>query len=148
LSTAKRDAVADLQGCRIWVDLDPVHDRARKIAPVGALVQAHLAAPITLARLCAVAGVGDRWLEAAFRHWRQQTPTQFVSSRRMAAARRRLTGPTANAAVTRIAHDVGFAHLSRFANLYRRTCGESSSTSPRRPARVNFQRLETLSGSA
>ena len=53
-------------------------------------IDTHLAEPITLGRLCAVAGVGDRHLESAFRAYRGQTPLQFVMARRLAWVRRSL----------------------------------------------------------
>ena len=51
MSAAKWDAAADPQGRRIRVERDPVHDAARNSPKLGALAQAHPAAPITLARL-------------------------------------------------------------------------------------------------
>ena len=46
----------------------------QRIRMVEEWIDAHLADPITLGRLCAVAGVGDRYLESAFRAHRGQTP--------------------------------------------------------------------------
>jgi AraC-like DNA-binding protein len=63
--------------------------------------------PITLGRLCAVAGVGDRYLESAFRAHRGQTPLQFVMARRLAYVRRSLLEPKPGDSVTRLAHDAG-----------------------------------------
>ena len=99
----------------------------QRVRLVEEWVDAHLAAPITLGRLCAVAGVGDRWLESAFRAHRGRTPLEFVMGRRLAWVRRRLLEATAGTSVTKLAHDAGFVHLGRFAARYRHAYGESPS---------------------
>jgi len=99
----------------------------QRVRAVEEWIDAHLAAPITLGRLCAVAGVGDRWLESAFRAHRGQTPLGFVMARRLARARRCLLEATPEASITEVAHDAGFVHLGRFAARYRRAYGESPS---------------------
>jgi AraC-like DNA-binding protein len=106
-----------------------------RIRLVEEWIDAHLADPITLGRLCAIAGVGDRWLEAAFRAHRGQTPLQFVTGRRMAWVRRRLLEARGSVSVTQLAHDAGFVHLGRFAARYRSAYGESPSTTAKRGAR-------------
>jgi transcriptional regulator GlxA family with amidase domain len=103
-----------------------------RIRSVEAWIDAHLASPITLGGLCAVAGVGDRWLESAFRSHRGQSPLQFVMSRRLAWVRRRLLDPKPGDSVTQLAHDAGFVHLGRFAARYRRAYGEPPSETLRR----------------
>jgi transcriptional regulator GlxA family with amidase domain len=100
---------------------------AQRVRLVEEWVDAHLAAPITLGRLCAVAGVGDRWLESAFRAHRGQTPLEFVIGRRLAWVRRRLLDATPGTSITQLAHDAGFVHLGRFAARYRQAYGESPS---------------------
>ena len=107
----------------------------QRVRSVEAWIDAHLADPITLGRLCAVAGVGDRCLESAFRAHRGQTPLQFVTARRLAWVRRRLLEACAKDSVTQFAHDAGFVHLGRFAISYRRAYGESPSTTLRRSAK-------------
>ncbi|MFO1414184.1 MAG: AraC family transcriptional regulator [Burkholderiales bacterium] len=97
-------------------------------------VDAHLGEPITLGRLCAVADVGDRRLESAFRAHRGQTPLQFVAARRMAWVRRRLLAGHPATSVTQVAHDAGFVHLGRFAQRYRSLYGESPSQTLKRGA--------------
>lgn len=95
-------------------------------------VDANLANPITLGSLCAVAGVGDRYLEHAFRRHRGQTPLEFVTARRLAWVRRRLLESRPGDSITQLAHDAGFVHLGRFAVRYRSTYGESPSATLRR----------------
>ena len=99
---------------------------------VEAWIDAHLATPITLGRLCAVAGVGDRYLESAFRAHRGQTPLQFVMARRLAWVRRSLLESKPGDSVTQFAHDAGFVHLGRFAARYRSAYRESPSATLRR----------------
>jgi AraC-like DNA-binding protein len=90
-------------------------------------IEANLTSPITLARLCVVAGVGDRWLESSFKARYGQTPLHYVMSRRLALARRRLADARPGETVARIAGDAGFTHLGRFAAMYREAYGESPS---------------------
>jgi AraC-like DNA-binding protein len=104
----------------------------QRIRMVEEWIEAHLAEPITLGRLCAVAGVGDRYLESAFRTHRGQTPLQFVVARRLAWVRRSLLDSRPGDSVTQLAHDAGFVHLGRFAVRYRSTYGESPSATLRR----------------
>lgn len=109
----------------------------QRVRAVEAWIDAHLADPITLGRLCAVAGVGDRHLESAFRAHRGQTPLQFVAARRLAWVRRNPLVSRAGDSVSQLAHDAGFVHLGRFAALYRRAYGESPSTTLRRSVQRN-----------
>lgn len=95
-------------------------------------IDAHFAEAITLGRLCAVAGVGDRYLESAFRTHRGQTPMQFLMQRRLASVRRNLLDSKPGDSVTQVAHDAGFIHLGRFAARYRAAYGESPSATLRR----------------
>jgi AraC-like DNA-binding protein len=90
-------------------------------------IDGNLTNGITLARLCAVAGVGDRWLESSFKARYGQTPLRYVMSRRLALARRRLADASPGETVARIAGDAGFTHLGRFAAMYRQAYGESPS---------------------
>lgn len=107
----------------------------QRIRLVEEWVDAHVAAPITLGRLCAVAGVGDRWLESAFRTYRGQTPLEFVMTRRLAWARHSLLDAMPGASVTQVAQDAGFVHLGRFAARYRLAYWESPSQTLRRSLR-------------
>lgn len=98
-----------------------------RVRAVEAWIDAHASDPVTLGDLCDVAGVGERFLETAFRRHRGETPMQFLTGRRLAAVRRRLLEAPPGATVTRIAHDAGFIHLGRFAARYRRCYGEPPS---------------------
>lgn len=100
--------------------------RAR-FADLESWIDAHLDEPITVGRLCRVAGVGDRSLQLTFASLRGVSPMRFVAERRLAAARRRLVDAAADDDVTEIATAAGFFHLGRFASLYREAYGESPS---------------------
>jgi AraC-like DNA-binding protein len=106
----------------------------QRITGLEAWIEAHLDEPITIGRLCAVAGVGERSLQKSFVSRRGMSPMRFVAERRLAAARRRLM--TANGRdVTSVALQLGFCHVGRFAQLYRQAFGETPSESLRRASR-------------
>jgi len=109
----------------------------QRIRAVEEWIDAHLGESITLGRLCAVAGVGDRCLESAFRSHRGQTPMQFLLHRRLASVRRNLLDPKPGNSVTQVAHDAGFIHLGRFAARYRGAYCESPSATLRRSFNCN-----------
>jgi AraC-like DNA-binding protein len=96
-----------------------------RVARVARWIDAHLGHDITLDRLCAVAGVSPRSLQKTLLAARGQTPQEFVTARRLAAARRRLESASSPVRVSTVALDCGFAHLGRFAASYRAAFGES-----------------------
>jgi AraC-like DNA-binding protein len=99
---------------------------ASRVAAVGAWIDAHLEEPITLGRLCEIAGVGERALQKAFEASRGVPPMRFVVERRLAQARRLLESAGPGDGVTDVAVRLGF-HLGRFAGLYREAFGETPS---------------------
>jgi AraC-like DNA-binding protein len=98
-------------------------------------IEAHLEQPITVGRLCEVAGVGERALCKVFEARRGTSPMRFVTERRLAAARARLATAGAARDVTEVAIELGFTHLGRFAIAYREAFGESPSETLRRRRR-------------
>jgi AraC-like DNA-binding protein len=98
-------------------------ERARQLED---WIEAHLSEPITMGGLCEVAGVGGRSLQKSFMHRRGISPMRYVLERRLVAVHHALLHPSGNAPVnvTRIAMDLGFTHLGRFANVYRQVIGE------------------------
>jgi len=143
---ATADASAHLGGhlealLRSWIADQVLGARPSSSTPLLAIqrvrvveewIDTHLAEPITLGRLCTVAGVGDRHLESAFRAYRGQTPLQFVMARRLAWMRRNLLASKAGDSVTQLAHDAGLIHLGRFAARYRSAYGEPPSATLQR----------------
>jgi len=107
-------------------------DRVRSLAAwrvrqVEEWIDAHATAPISLGDLCDAAGVGQRWLESAFRKARGCTPMAFVQQRRLLQARKALLEPVPGTTVARAAMEAGLLHLGRFSQAYRRAYGESPS---------------------
>ncbi len=100
---------------------------AARLAALEAWIDAHLAEPLTLGQLCAQAGVGARSLQLAFEARRGMSPMRHVAERRFAAAHQRLMRAMPQDAVTTIALDCGFDHMSRFALGYRQVFGQSPS---------------------
>jgi AraC-like DNA-binding protein len=108
---------------------------ATRLADLEAWIEAHLDKPITVGRLCEMAGVGERALQKAFESRRGMSPMRFVAERRLDAARRLLTVANPDHDVTRVAMSLGFGHTGRFALLYRQAFGETPSQSLRRVGR-------------
>ena len=108
---------------------------ASRLADLEGWIEANLEAPISMGRLCAVAGVGERALQQSFERRRGMSPMRFVVERRLAEARRRLTHANPREDVTQVAIQLGFNHIGRFASLYRPAFGELPSQSLRRSRR-------------
>jgi len=108
---------------------------ASRMADLESWIEANLEAPISMGRLCAVAGVGERALQKSFESRRGMSPMRFVAERRLAEAHRQLTDAHPRDDVTHVAMRLGFHHTGRFAALYRQAFGESPSQSLRRSRR-------------
>ncbi|MFO0157653.1 MAG: helix-turn-helix domain-containing protein [bacterium] len=108
---------------------------AKRFTDQEGWIEAHLEEPVSLGRLCEVAGVGDRCLQLTFEAHRGMSPMRFVAERRMAAVHRRLRAASPTTDVTSIATRYGFSHLGRFAAEYRKVFGESPSQTLRRSVR-------------
>jgi AraC-like DNA-binding protein len=107
-----------------------------RLSDVEDWIESHLTQPITLGRLCEVAGVGERALCKVFKSRRGMSPMRFVTERRLAAANSRLVTAGAARDVTEVANELGFTHLGRFAIAYREVFGESPSETLRRSRRA------------
>jgi AraC-like DNA-binding protein/TolB-like protein/tetratricopeptide (TPR) repeat protein len=81
--------------------------------------------------LAVACGVARRTLYKHFRQFLGTTPLAFVRTLRLDRARQELLRGTA-ASVTEVATGCGFAHLGRFAALYRERHGETPSATQRR----------------
>ena len=103
----------------------------QRLRSLEAWIDAHLDSPISLGKLCAQAGVGERCLQKAFETHRGMSPLRFVTERRLHASRRRLAEAGPAQSVTRVALDLGFDHLGRFAAQYRELFGELPSQTQR-----------------
>lgn len=107
-----------------------------RLSDVEDWIESHLTQPITLGRLCEVAGVGERALCKVFKSRCGMSPMRFVTERRLAAANARLVTAGAARDVTEVANELGFTHLGRFAIAYREVFGESPSETLRRSRRA------------
>lgn len=84
--------------------------------------------PLSLADLCAAAGVGKTALQRAFRDLYDESPLSYLHKRRLMQARETLMlDPSGRAAVKRAALGAGLTALGRFSVEYRRLFGESPS---------------------
>lgn len=98
----------------------------RYIRAVEDYIDAHLADPIGLDDLLAVAGSSARTLQTGFIRHRGTTPMRFLRDRRLDHARAEILRQP-GARVTDIAIACGFSHLGRFARQYCVRFGEPPS---------------------
>jgi AraC-like DNA-binding protein len=109
------------------VDQSPVVLGQERAKYLEEWIEAHLEEPLTLGRLCQVAGVGARSLQKSFECRRGVSPMRWVTERRLVAAHHHLADVTRATTVTRTAFQLGFTHLGRFSVLYRQVLGETPS---------------------
>lgn len=113
--------------------------RAESIARVAAAIDfmhANFETPIDLSMIADAVGATPRSLQAAFRKATGRTPWQTLTAIRLENVRLRLLTSGHETSVTTVAMDCGFAHLGRFAGLYRARYGEPpSATMARRHAK-------------
>jgi AraC-like DNA-binding protein len=105
-------------------------------------LRGHLAEPIQLERLAAIADVRPRTLETHFRMFLGTTPLGWVRRMRLAQARRELLRQGSGATVTDVASATGFGQLGRFAAQYRKAFGELPSATRQRATRPAAQRFD------
>lgn len=90
----------------------------------------------SIGELCFTAHVSERRLREAFVDEFSQAPSRFFRDWALQRARLRLrTGERSRITVSRIANDLGFFHLGRFAGHYRALFRETPSATLRAPAR-------------
>jgi transcriptional regulator GlxA family with amidase domain len=102
----------------------------RYIRLVEDYIDAHLADPIGLDDLLAVAGSSARTLQTGFLRYRGTTPMRFLRDRRLDHARTEILRRP-GVRVTDIAVECGFSHLGRFAQQYCARFGEPPSRTRR-----------------
>jgi AraC family ethanolamine operon transcriptional activator len=92
---------------------------------------------VTLAQLCCASNVSERRVRDAYYDCYGMSPTAYLRVAALHGVREALlAGPLPRDAVSRVACDFGFWHLSRFAGQYRALFGEAPSTTVAR--RPNF----------
>ncbi|MBM9466553.1 AraC family transcriptional regulator [Nakamurella leprariae] len=97
------------------------------VARVVDHVQAHPEQALSLADLARIGAVGARALQEGFRAEFGMSPTAYLRSVRLERVHADLLAAPAGATVTAVATRWGFAHLSRFAEQYRRRFGQAPS---------------------
>ncbi|MCX2795434.1 AraC family transcriptional regulator [Microbulbifer thermotolerans] len=97
----------------------------RRIQAARAWIDEHLAQPLPLARLAAVAHLSPRRLSELFKRSYGMTPHQYQLERRMQRAWSLLE--RGEFSVERIAEEVGYSSLSAFSDRFRRHFGKSPS---------------------
>jgi AraC-like DNA-binding protein len=107
-------------------------DRVRKAREILA---ARAAEPVSIAEVASELGIGLRSLQVAFRRVHGIAPREMLNRIRLANAREKLLSGDPAVDVTTVALDSGFAHLSRFADAYRRAFGELPRETLRRARR-------------
>ncbi|EEW24277.1 helix-turn-helix transcriptional regulator [Rhodobacter ferrooxidans] len=98
-----------------------------KVRQAEEIMREHCDEHLSMAALAQELGVGLRSLQLAFQQVRAAGPRVVLNRMRLDRARARLLDSAEDARVTTIALDCGFAHLSRFAQTYRETYGETPS---------------------
>lgn len=131
------DLVADLgTGDPFRSDTSDTPDiGAERVRKAREILTARAAEPVCIAEVARELGIGLRSLQVAFRRIHGIAPRDMLNQIRLANARQRLLSGDPSADVTTVALDSGFAHLSRFAEAYRRAFGELPKETLRRSRR-------------
>jgi AraC-like DNA-binding protein len=102
--------------------------RIQLVHRVEAYQRAHIDTPVSIARLCRVAGCSERGLRNAFHAVRGMSPRRCLVATRLAAVRQALNGAqSSHLTVTDAAVRYGFFDLGRFAASYKAQFGEAPS---------------------
>lgn len=88
-------------------------------------IRENLHSALTMEQIVSASGVSMRSLHQAFRNFRRMTPMLFLKECRLQYARVRLQNTSQrHCSVTKIAHDAGFEHSSKFSQAYKSRFGE------------------------
>ncbi|SEA99442.1 helix-turn-helix transcriptional regulator [Rubrimonas cliftonensis] len=105
---------------------------SRRIRQAEEFIRANADEPLTVEAIAHAVGVGPRSLQAAFRRTLDTTPRAMLAGVRLQRVHALLADPAAQTTVTEVADACGFAHLGRFARVYRMRFGEAPSQTRRR----------------
>ncbi|MFM8857508.1 MAG: AraC family transcriptional regulator [Actinomycetota bacterium] len=130
------DLLLRLQPHSHWRSFNEAEATARShlVEIVAAHVDAHLAEPLSVQDLAAIAGCSVRVLQSILLELQGTTPVAFVRCRRRAAARKMLENSDSGMSITETAQRCGFLQLGRFSVEYKATYGESPSQTKQRVA--------------
>ena len=99
----------------------------RQVQMAEEIMCARYEEPLTVEEIAREVGVSSRALQAAFRALRGRSPYSMLTFVRLTRARELLMRDDPSLSVSQIALASGFAHLGRFAALYRKHFGETPS---------------------
>jgi AraC-like DNA-binding protein len=99
-------------------------DAPRTISRVRDFIEAHTREVLTVHDLARAAGTSARTLQQAFGKHVGTTPMAYLRDQRLHLARRQILRDR-DRAITDVALECGFTHLSRFARYYRERFGET-----------------------
>ncbi|WP_419174316.1 helix-turn-helix domain-containing protein [Desulfosediminicola sp.] len=97
----------------------------QEVRKVEEFLEANAGNPLDMKTVALATGHSLRSIYRSFQRERGYTPSEFLRKVRLENVRRRLLCPAPDDSVTRIAYEFGFAHLGRFAGLYKKAYGES-----------------------
>ncbi|GIE49026.1 AraC family transcriptional regulator [Actinoplanes nipponensis] len=96
----------------------------RAVRRAAEAMRADAGRSFTVADLAEIAGVSTRSLQDGFQRYLQTSPTAYLRDLRLSRVHRELQqAHSGEETVTEVAYRCGFAHLGRFAALYRRRYG-------------------------
>lgn len=145
------DHIAELFSCSGYAEpvLKNIPHWLRLVQTCEGIFKARFAEPISISDVAAELRVDTRTLQRAFKKYRGVSPSFFLSTLRLEAARTRLLMGIRGDTVSSVAHDCGFVHLGRFASRYRAAYGETpketlSSSRPYRNPTARPREFELL----
>jgi AraC-like DNA-binding protein len=121
-----------LQPHRAERDLTKPRSRTAAMRRVERFLDDNVGAPLSLTAVSAGTALSARTLERIVRERTGLSAIAYFRRRRLALARKILLQRGPHASVTDVALEVGFLHLSRFADAYRKVYGELPSETRRR----------------
>lgn len=95
-------------------------------------MRANLHLPLTMSDVAAAVGISSRSLQIGFRRHCETSPAFYLRRVRLDAVLSELSSPRNTLPVSEVALKWGFAHMGRFAALYRQTFGVTPSETARR----------------
>ena len=97
------------------------------VASAEAYMEGHADLPITMQDVLEHVACSRNTLFKNFRKFRGYTPWEFLTTRRLELAHNRLLEPLPHDTVTSIAMELGFTHMGRFSQIYRKRYGKRPS---------------------
>ncbi|KUJ72246.1 helix-turn-helix domain-containing protein [Ruegeria profundi] len=121
------DHLAELFECHGYAEPQQrsVPDSVKLVLEFEEIAKSRFAEQVSVGELAQGAEINLRTLQRAFKRHRGISPSLYLSTLRLEAARMRLLSASATDTVTEIAFISGIAHLGRFSAKYRAAYGEA-----------------------